>query len=85
MSIHLDVTSEDDWRSVVDLAGSKYGKLDILVNNAGMTIPKPLEETTADDWAGRRCGDGSTGCSPWGCGGGNAAAFLPYGSEHLEG
>ena len=50
MSIHLDVTSEDDWCSVVDQAGSKYGKLDILVNNAGMTIPKPLEETTADDW-----------------------------------
>ena len=46
----LDVTSEDDWGSIVGLAESRYGKLDILVNNAGITIPKPLEETTADDW-----------------------------------
>ena len=46
----LDVTSEDDWRAIVGLAESGYGKLDILVNNAGITIPKPLEETTVDDW-----------------------------------
>ena len=48
--VHLDVTHEADWRSIVGLAESKYGKLDILVNNAGITIPKPLEETTVDDW-----------------------------------
>ena len=46
----LDVTNEDDWRAIVALAESRHGKLDILVNNAGITIPKPLEETTADDW-----------------------------------
>ena len=48
--IHLDVTKEEDWRSAVDLAVSRYGKLDILVNNAGIQIRKGLEETTEEDW-----------------------------------
>ena len=48
--IHLDVTKEEDWRSAVDLAVSRYGKLDILVNNAGILIRKGLEETTEEDW-----------------------------------
>lgn len=32
-----DVTKADDWKTVVDLAFSKFGRLDILVNNAGTT------------------------------------------------
>ena len=47
---HLDVTSEADWRSAVDTAVDRYGKLDILVNNAGIAIWKGVEETTEDDW-----------------------------------
>ncbi|MEV5835420.1 glucose 1-dehydrogenase [Nocardia sp. NPDC052112] len=34
--VHHDVTSEDDWRGVVDSAISLFGKVDILVNNAGI-------------------------------------------------
>ena len=48
--VHLDVTKEADWRSAVDIAVSRYGKLDILVNNAGILIRKGLEETTVEDW-----------------------------------
>jgi NAD(P)-dependent dehydrogenase (short-subunit alcohol dehydrogenase family) len=32
-----DVTNEGDWKEVVDLAFSKFGRLDVLVNNAGTT------------------------------------------------
>ena len=48
--VHLDVTREDDWRSAVETAVSRYGKLDVLVNNAGILIRKGLEETTVEDW-----------------------------------
>lgn len=33
----MDVTSAADWKSVIDTAFSRFGRLDILVNNAGTT------------------------------------------------
>ena len=49
--VHLDVTKEEDWDSVVALTESQYGKLDVLVNNAGVTIGKRgIEDTTVGDW-----------------------------------
>src|SRR6267142_1645394 len=48
--VHLNVTSEADWKAAVDTAVRSYGKLDILVNNAGILIRKGIEETTEDDW-----------------------------------
>ncbi|MEE2881840.1 MAG: glucose 1-dehydrogenase [Chloroflexota bacterium] len=48
--VHLDVTNETDWKSAVDLAMQKYGRLDILVNNAGILIRKGIEDTTSADW-----------------------------------
>lgn len=49
--VHLDVTSEDDWRRAVQEAVTRYGSLDILVNNAGIIKARvPIEETSADDW-----------------------------------
>src|SRR5215467_5823158 len=48
--VHLNVTSEADWKAAVDTAVRRYGKLDILVNNAGILIRKGIEETTEDDW-----------------------------------
>jgi cyclopentanol dehydrogenase len=48
--VHLNVTSEADWRAAVDTAVHTYGKLDILVNNAGIVVRKDLESTTVDDW-----------------------------------
>jgi cyclopentanol dehydrogenase len=49
--VHLDVTTEKDWRMAVDLIESKYGKLNILVNNAGISLGTlPIEEITVEDW-----------------------------------
>src|SRR5262245_8539936 len=38
--VHLDVTNETDWKSAVQTATTRYGKLDILINNAGIVIPR---------------------------------------------
>lgn len=49
--VHLDVTSEADWRRAVQEAETRFGALNILVNNAGIIIPKvPIEERSEADW-----------------------------------
>jgi NAD(P)-dependent dehydrogenase (short-subunit alcohol dehydrogenase family) len=48
--VHLNVTSETDWRQAVETAVQHYGKLNVLVNNAGILIRKSIEDTTEDDW-----------------------------------
>jgi NAD(P)-dependent dehydrogenase (short-subunit alcohol dehydrogenase family) len=48
--VHLDVTSETDWRAAIAAAEATFGGLDILVNNAGLFTGLDLEEATLDDW-----------------------------------
>ena len=48
--VHLDVTCEEDWRSAIGTAVSRFGKLDVLVNNAAIWRPGTVEETTVEDW-----------------------------------
>jgi NAD(P)-dependent dehydrogenase (short-subunit alcohol dehydrogenase family) len=48
--VHLDVTSERDWRAAVEAAVRQYGKLNVLVNNAGIIIRKGIEETSVEEW-----------------------------------
>ena len=48
--VHLDVTSEEDWRRAVETAVSRFGKLNVLVNNAGIWRKGQVEETTLEDW-----------------------------------
>jgi 3alpha(or 20beta)-hydroxysteroid dehydrogenase len=46
---HLDVSSEDDWRAVLDTAVTAFGGVDILVNNAAIYWRRLLEEETVED------------------------------------
>jgi 3alpha(or 20beta)-hydroxysteroid dehydrogenase len=48
--VHLDVTSEADWRAAVQTAVRQHGQLHILVNNAGIIIRKGIEETSVEEW-----------------------------------
>jgi cyclopentanol dehydrogenase len=49
--VHLDVTSEADWRHAVQTALGRHGRLDILINNAAIVIARvPIEERTAEEW-----------------------------------
>jgi cyclopentanol dehydrogenase len=49
--VHLDVTSENDWRSAIRETLGRFGRLDVLVNNAGIVIRKvAIEERTVEEW-----------------------------------
>ena len=44
LPLKCDVTSEEDWKNVVDKTMAKWGKIDVLVNNAALFIFKNLDE-----------------------------------------
>ncbi len=48
--IHLDVTSEDNWKQVVATIREKFGALHILVNNAGIAEVGHILNTSLDTW-----------------------------------
>ncbi|MCB8878360.1 SDR family NAD(P)-dependent oxidoreductase [Acidisoma silvae] len=48
--VRLDVTKDDDWKSVIDGIILKHGKIDILVNNAGIVLYEPILQTTNVMW-----------------------------------
>ena len=48
--VHLDVSSEENWRRAIETAVSKFGKLNVLVNNAAIYRGSRVEEATTDEW-----------------------------------
>ena len=49
-SVKLDVTNQQTIEEAVKTAVLEFGGLDIIVNNAGISISKPIEEHTTEDW-----------------------------------
>jgi NAD(P)-dependent dehydrogenase (short-subunit alcohol dehydrogenase family) len=47
---HLDVTSEEEWRALVDQTVADLGRLDVLVNNAGIGTMADVEQETTEGW-----------------------------------
>ncbi len=48
--LHLDVTDEAAWESVIAATVEKFGRLDILVNNAGMIALGTVVDTDLAMW-----------------------------------
>ncbi len=48
--LHHDVTSEDEWISVVAAVMRQHERLDVLVNNAGIGIGASIIEMSLADW-----------------------------------
>ena len=48
--VHLDVTSDDDWRRAVELTVAEFGRLDVLFNNAGIFNGGRLQRYESEQW-----------------------------------
>ena len=48
--VHLDVTSDDDWRSAVEDTVAEFGTLNVLFNNAGIFNGGRLQRYETDLW-----------------------------------
>ncbi len=48
--VHLDVTSEGEWRKAVQAATRSFGALNVLVNNAGILLIAAIEDTQLDEF-----------------------------------
>jgi 3alpha(or 20beta)-hydroxysteroid dehydrogenase len=48
--VHLDVTSEEEWQTVVDDIIATDHRLDVLVNNAGILRAAVLVKETVEQW-----------------------------------
>jgi len=46
----LDVSEEAAWSSVVAATTSRFGGVNVLLNNAGLFEPKPLLQTSVQEW-----------------------------------
>ncbi len=48
--VHLDVTSDADWRSAVAFTLAEFGRLDVLFNNAGIFNGGQLQRYKQEQW-----------------------------------
>ncbi|MFA5468135.1 MAG: SDR family oxidoreductase [Sphaerochaetaceae bacterium] len=45
-----DLNAAESAERLIQEAGEKLGSIDLLINNAGISLNKPLEKTTIDEW-----------------------------------
>ena len=50
LAITGDVTSKEDWKSIVEQTHNNFGKVDVLVNNAGLMPLSFVENLKTDEW-----------------------------------
>lgn len=50
LAIKHDVTSEEDWQTVVDACEAQFSRLDVLINNAGIMLHIPFALCSYDDF-----------------------------------
>lgn len=48
--MRLNVSDEENWKSVIAATVEKFGRLDILVNNAGIIALGTIVDTTLESW-----------------------------------
>jgi 3-oxoacyl-[acyl-carrier protein] reductase len=52
LAVQADMSRVGDARRLIADTIKQFNRLDILINNAGKFMPKPLEETTEEDFDG---------------------------------
>ncbi|UZD22661.1 bifunctional aldolase/short-chain dehydrogenase [Algoriphagus halophytocola] len=50
LGVQLDVTDGDSLAAAIEATCLQFGGVDIIVNNAGISISKPFEQHTDQDW-----------------------------------
>jgi NAD(P)-dependent dehydrogenase (short-subunit alcohol dehydrogenase family) len=50
MFVRTDVTSEADWKRLVEATVAHFGKMDILVNNAGLSSTSAADPMDTEGW-----------------------------------
>jgi NAD(P)-dependent dehydrogenase (short-subunit alcohol dehydrogenase family) len=45
-----DVSDQRDVDALTEAVASRFGRVDVLVNNAGISLLRPAEDTTAEQW-----------------------------------
>ena len=50
IGVHMDVSLDQSWKSLVNDVAGKFGRIDILVNNAGISSEVPFDQITIEDW-----------------------------------
>jgi len=50
LDIRADVSSQSDVRRVASETIERFGRVDVLVNNAGLSLMRPAEATSIEEW-----------------------------------